>query len=673
MSHFRFLPLPSDATFGQVFTAILWFVLVAALVAAFIVLLLTKRGRNDPRRVCIVLSLLGHVLLAGYATTIQIAAASHPGPDSVFEVMFEDGDYIDEIDQSPEPQPMAPWQKLSQVDAGQPDVDDLARQTPGVETDWPTPEIPETPQESALPVPQPEDIATNDPLPQPEINPSDTAVAPTPASDVQTLEAPQATRETADVTTVPEVDRPQIRNLLPMSDPGRLDPLAADHTTQSIAPPQLAETPLLDTPDAPQAGLDDISGDLTAAKPAEAYTARTELVPLVRSSSNDTNRNSAQTSNGDVAASPPGETKIASGEPLPTVYQYRDHPRRADVARRRGGSIETEAAVEAGLRWLAQNQSVDGRWDADALGAGVERRVSGNDRRSAGAQADSGISGLTVLTFLGAGHTHLKGDYRRTVDKGLAFLVSQQKRDGDLSGDARTFAAMYCHGMATFALCEAYAMTGDERLAEAVQRAIAFTLAAQDPVTGGWRYRPGDEGDTSQLGWQLMALKSAELAGIEIPEATWQGAKRYLNSVSVGPNAAYASYRPGQRPSAPMTAEALACWQFLGIRDANREQASSQFIVESPPGHGRDNFYYWYYATLAMSNLQNDDWTTWNAALQEALLRKQRTDGDRAGSWDADTVWGGYGGRAYCTAMATMCLESYYRYLPTFKAARSTE
>ena len=62
-------------------------------------------------------------------------------------------------------------------------------------------------------------------------------------------------------------------------------------------------------------------------------------------------------------------------------------------------------------------------------------------------------------------------------------------------------------------------MTGDVRLREAVQRAVAYTVAAQDPYGGGWRYRAGDPGDTSQLGWQLMSLKSAELAGIPIPDA----------------------------------------------------------------------------------------------------------------------------------------------------------
>ena len=74
--------------------------------------------------------------------------------------------------------------------------------------------------------------------------------------------------------------------------------------------------------------------------------------------------------------------------------------------------------------------------------------------------------------------------------------------------------------MATLALSEAYAMTGDQRLRETVRRAVGFTVASQDSTGGGFRYKQGDPGDTSQCGWQLMALKSAQLAGIAVPTRT---------------------------------------------------------------------------------------------------------------------------------------------------------
>ncbi len=225
------------------------------------------------------------------------------------------------------------------------------------------------------------------------------------------------------------------------------------------------------------------------------------------------------------------------------------------------------------------------------------------------------------------------------------------------------------------ALSEAFAMTSDERLQPAVRRAINYTLRAQDRVTGGWRYMPSDPGDTSQLGWQLMALKSAELAGIAIPPDTREGIKRFLKSVSSGRNGGLAYYQPS-RPiaSRSMTAEALVCRQFLGIVDSPQTLSeASSFVLQEPPGTGRTNHYYWYYATLGLYQMQGEPWRRWNEALQKNLLAAQRHDGTLAGSWDPDPVWGGCGGRAYSTALATLCLEVYYRFLPLYVEAAGRE
>jgi hypothetical protein len=226
---------------------------------------------------------------------------------------------------------------------------------------------------------------------------------------------------------------------------------------------------------------------------------------------------------------------------------------------------------------------------------------------------------------------------------------------------------MYCHGMATFAMSEAYAMTHDRRLEEPLRRAIAYTIAAQHPTTGGWRYKPHEMGDTSQLGWQLMALKSADLAGIPMPEQTRAGAIRFLKSVASGDDGGLAGYRPGEAPSRSMTAEALVCRQFLGMaRDNPAADEAGKSLLGELPSKDKVNLYYWYYGTLGMYQLQGDYWQRWNEALQAALIGRQQTDGDLAGSWDPICIWGGYGGRVYSTAMSALCLEVYYRFLPLY-------
>ncbi len=420
--------------------------------------------------------------------------------------------------------------------------------------------------------------------------------------------------------------------------------------------------------------------------------------------------------------------RLGDGQPLPEPFRLRRADHRLDIAIARGGSEETEQAVRAGLLWLADHQQPDGRWDAGQTGGGIESKVLGHDRGGAGADADTGITGLALLAFLAAGHTHLEGDYRKEVEKGLDYLIQKQAADGNLSGDARLFARMYCHGMALFALSEAYGMTGDHRLEEAVISGINYSIRSQHTSSGGWRYQPGDQGDMSQFGWQVMALKSAELAGIAIPNETRNLMHKFLASCCRGEFEGLAAYRPGEQISPTMTAEALVSRMLMKaelnaslIREAQGEIARGAHLestqtqtASSPTSDGlsqsatmqsgshnplrnglsdRDanlrtngstrvsaasaqpvtqeplNLYFLYYGTLAMYLAQDQGWEEWNRYMQGELLAAQQRSGPHVGSWKPDTIWGTYGGRVYSTAMATLSLEVYYRYLPLYRAA----
>ncbi|MEZ6070837.1 MAG: hypothetical protein R3C10_11340 [Pirellulales bacterium] len=363
---------------------------------------------------------------------------------------------------------------------------------------------------------------------------------------------------------------------------------------------------------------------------------------------------------------------------VPEVYRLRVAPNRDELARARGATAQSEGAVAAALAWLAANQESDGRWNAFRHAAGRERSVLGHqrlglDRTVAGVRADSGVTGLALLAMMGSGHTHTReGPYREHVIRGLNYLRSIQAADGNLGGNASTYAHMYCHGMATFALSEAYAMTGDAALADAVRRATQYSLESQNPYTGGWRYLPwrerkDDRGDTSQLGWQLMALESAQLAGIKMPSASHEGMLKFISSVEQGQYGGLASYRPDEPVSAAMTAEALTCRLFLGSRPSQLAvHEASDLLLRNAPGTGAMNLYFWYYATLGLYQTGGEAWGQWNAALQETLPRLQVSSGEWAGTWPTDDVWGGYGGRVYTTAMGALCLEVYYRYLPLY-------
>lgn len=404
--------------------------------------------------------------------------------------------------------------------------------------------------------------------------------------------------------------------------------------------------------------------------PASTITGTAKATPPAVASTDDTKGASKDAATAKVDVIPPTAAAVA-----PSTYALRTAPGRLGLIAGQGGNAQTEAAVTAALRWLAKSQSRDGRWDAVQFGAGQEQNVLGQSRGGAGRGADTGITGLALLAFLGAGNTHVQGEYQDNVRHGLDFLLRSQAADGSLFGDATLYAQMYCHSMATFALAESQAVTGDRRIGEAVTKAVNFSLAAQNTSTGGWRYRPGDTGDTSQLGWQIMALTSAQRAGIDVPDQTWLRVERFLQSVRRGNAGGLSSYRPDSPTSTSMTAEAMYCRLMLGqltganLSDGAATEAMTQLLA-SPPTTDRVNLYYWYYATLALHQRQNANsaaanaWKTWNDAMKSTLTKTQITDGENAGSWDANCLWGGYGGRVYQTAMAAMCLEVYYRYAP---------
>lgn len=353
-------------------------------------------------------------------------------------------------------------------------------------------------------------------------------------------------------------------------------------------------------------------------------------------------------------------------EPPANPYVQRFSDRRMDIVEQMGGSKETEAAVDSALQWLADHQSRDGHWSAADFDQGC-----GQCGGETHIEADHALTGLSLLCFLGAGHTHVKaGPYRENVELGLRWLSSRQRADGDLRGEE----TMYSHGIATITLSEAYAMTGDRQLFTPVQRAASFIHRARNKNVGGWRYDPGQPGDTSVLGWQVMALKSASNAGVDVPGGTFDEARAWLDRVSEPSRPGLYAYQPGRRPTPSMTAEGMFAQLLLGLRpDHRRMRDSVDFILQHLPNWDSDpSTYFWYYASLALFQHQGKEWEIWNRALTEELTKHQRKDGRAAGSWDPVDEWSKIGGRVYQTALCTLMLEVYYRYLPLYSIDPAT-
>jgi hypothetical protein len=265
-----------------------------------------------------------------------------------------------------------------------------------------------------------------------------------------------------------------------------------------------------------------------------------------------------------------------------------------------------------------------------------------------------------LLPFLGAGYTHRQGKYKDVVQAGLYYLTSRMEittNGGDLQEGT-----MYAQGIASIALCEAYAMTGDENMRVAAQKALDFICWAQHSG-GGWRYYPGQPGDTTVFGWQMMALKSGHMAGLFVPSPVIALANKYLDSVQSGSGAFYGYLQRGKKPST--TAIGLLIRMYLGWnQDDPRLQRGAGFLAEQGPS--KKDMYYNYYATQVLHHLGGPAWPKWNVVMRDYLVATQATQNHERGSWFFVDQHGVVGGRLYTTAMCIMILEVYYRHMPLY-------
>jgi hypothetical protein len=332
-----------------------------------------------------------------------------------------------------------------------------------------------------------------------------------------------------------------------------------------------------------------------------------------------------------------------------------------------GGSEGSEKAVALALKWFAQHQRPDGSWSFD------HRQGQCNGRCAQPGTKDkcfTGATAMALLPFLGSGQTHKEGQYKQQVFAGLSYLIrAQNKTNGSLVQGGGN---MYSHGLAAIVLCEAYAMTQDRQLMMPAQASLAYIAYAQDPVGGGWRYGPKQPGDTSVVGWQLMALKSGHMAYLKVPPSCVVGTSKFLDSVQTEYGAKYGYTGPGAKHAT--TAVGLLCRMYLGWKKDNEALAAgAQFISDIGPK--KTDMYFNYYATQVMRHFGGDMWTKWNNVMRDQLVNSQSTNGHMLGSWDV--TGGGHvndsGGRLYFTSCATMILEVYYRHMPIYGKAAAEE
>jgi hypothetical protein len=248
------------------------------------------------------------------------------------------------------------------------------------------------------------------------------------------------------------------------------------------------------------------------------------------------------------------------------------------------------------------------------------------------------------------------------VSRGIQFLVASIDSNGVVTPATGHY--MYAQGAVTLALSEAYGMTQAKAIRDPLERSVKAILAAQKVnKMGSWRYSmTSADHDTSVAAWLIMSLKSAKLAGIDVPEDSFKLASKHLwNVYDDDGGFGYT----GAKRSVNMTGAGVLCQQFLGQSTDPRIKKSLDYLkqqkVDWDETAGGHVLYGWYYVTQAMFQGGGSYWEYWNKQIRDAVVNKQAPDGHWASPTKSKED---SNGPVYTTALACLILEVYYRYMP---------
>lgn len=296
-----------------------------------------------------------------------------------------------------------------------------------------------------------------------------------------------------------------------------------------------------------------------------------------------------------------------------------------------GGDVNSHRAVERAQAWLARQQRPDGSWSFDGTA----------DREAAAA------TGAALLPFLGAGHTHRTGKYQRIVERGVRWLIQDQRPDGSFRSAPTTTG----HALTAIALAECYGLTRDAELLAPARAAFRYSCATQNG-DGGWGESPGTASEPGPTAWQMQAQHATLTAGVNPPDSPLTGrALRFL-----GGHATPASL----------------LGRILGGRLKADHPDVVAGVAELVKG-GAFDVSHLYHATWAAFLRPGNNWDEWNAGpldrgvriggVRDLIVATQVTvSGPEHGSWDPDDSVGREWGRLGTTVLATLTLEVYYRY-----------
>lgn len=270
--------------------------------------------------------------------------------------------------------------------------------------------------------------------------------------------------------------------------------------------------------------------------------------------------------------------------------------------------------------------------------------------------SNTALDSITLLAFFSAGHVPGDKQFGPLLERGLQHVLTQQAPNGSFSADR---AMMYGHGITTLLLAETSGMSKqDKPVRAALEKAVTLILRAQavekpDIHAGGWRYQPHSaDSDLSVTVWQITALKAASEVGVAVPRRAMERALAYIKRCEHARGGF--GYQPGGLPNQSRTAAAMIALRLCGLPDDEAIGRSRAWLMENPL-RWPDPFFYSTAHHCAHAE----------AGFSEKLLvEHQNADG----SWSApaDSPEEKKAGPLYCTAMAVLALTAKDHYLPVY-------
>jgi len=314
-----------------------------------------------------------------------------------------------------------------------------------------------------------------------------------------------------------------------------------------------------------------------------------------------------------------------------------------------GGSPQCETAVINALRYLKKNQHEEGFW-------GEEHRC--------------GITGLALLAYLGHCETPISEEFGEVVFNATVYLIDRAMKNRGRIFDDRKGPWCYEHAIATYALCESYLFSRSfgyqvPNLKKVVQEAVQWIIDSQNTV-GSWDYRYGGgrRYDTSITAWHLQALKAAKSIGLKLPKLEDTVSRGLQSLIDAQLPSGGIGYDPNRKDEGnlPLTGAGVLCLQqHHGRRDFDARQGIGHIAKNSRFNFKKNaNFYEHYYVSQAAINEGGAFWKSYNKMFRDQMVANQNQDG----SWPNPPGNKHSAGTVYNTALATLMLEVYYRYLP---------